>query len=45
MRIANYPNEEYIKGLYFTGHYGVLGGTFNNMLLTNKFIAEKVTKR
>lgn len=45
IRCANYQEEEYIKGLFFCSQYGIMGGTFNNMLLTSKFIAERVAKR
>ncbi len=44
MRLANYPAEEFIKGLYFCSQYGIMGTTLNNMLLTSKFIAERIIK-
>lgn len=45
MRFANRNEEEYIKGLYITGKYGIMGGTFNNMLLTSNYIASRIAKR
>ena len=45
MRFINYEEEEFIKGLFFCSQYGIMGCTFNNMLLTSKFIAERVAKR
>ena len=41
----NRIEEEYIKGLLFYGKYGIFGGTFNNMLLTSKIIADKIDER
>lgn len=45
MRYKNRIEEEYIKGLLFHGKYGIFGGTFNNMLLTSKIIADKIDER
>ena len=44
MRYINYQ-EEFIKGLFFCGQYGIMGCPTNNIFLSSRFIAERIAKR